>query len=147
MAGRTIALLRRIKEVREGMDPEDARYRFRDLSGRTISKKKARDLVLSHYPSKKRAANSKLVRGSLSRHNRDNSSNKENGYPLVGEYAEIGNSSREKLDRRDTFPIYDQNGKLIGYAIEPSYVGAITKQVMDRRSKRKRARERLSVGE
>lgn len=147
MAGRTIALLRRIKEVREGMDPEDARYRFRDLSGRTISKKKARDLVLSHYPSKKRAANSKLVRGSLSRHNRDNSSNKENGYPLVGEYAEIGNSSREKLDRRDTFPIYDQNGKLIGYAIEPSYVGAITKQVMDRRAKRKRARERLSVGE
>lgn len=132
MAGRTFTLLKRMKEIEKGMPLEEAIYHFRDLQGKNISKKEARELVLSRYPSKKRAANSELKRGSLSRCNQDNSSNKEEGSPLrEKEYHDIGNLSREKTNKADIFPVYDESNRVMKYATEPVHVRTVTKQVMD----------------
>lgn len=150
MAGRTYSLLKRTKNG--GVSEEEIVYQFRDLNGKTIEKETARALVIENYPSKNkgRGANSELKRGSLSHQRQDNSSNR-NGYPLHrGRYnnsgclsrtkfkvPKDGNSREDNESKESSFPVYDENGKIMKYAMDPVSVRTVTAQVMENLEKRR----------
>lgn len=155
MSGRTYTLLKRMKKLEQGASVEDVIYQFRDTDGKSIGKKEARALILKKYPSKKdkgRGANSEIKRGSLSYQRQDNSSNR-NGQPLHEERCHnsgglsreksmvpvlTGNSYGESDKRKEvSFPVYDEGGEVMRYAMDPVAIKTVTEQVMENLEKRR----------